>query len=148
MNYCTLEDIRGHVPEARLVEITDDTHPNNTGSVQGCVVEKAIEESSNIIDAYIGKRFKLPLPGIPSVLRSICVDLAIYNLYERVTEMNVSEGMKIRYSNAVAMLKRIADGAMSIGIAPVEDIPEKGFSVASKVDGGPAMFSLSSMKSL
>ena len=148
MNYCTLEDIRGHISEARLVEITDDTHPNASGSVQTTVVDKAINESSDIIDAYIGKRFKLPLPGIPSVLRTICVDLSIYNLYERVTEMNVSEGMKIRYSNAVAMLKRIADGEMSIGIAPVEDIPEKGFSVASKVDGGPAMFSLSSMKSL
>jgi len=146
MNYCTLEDIRGHVPEARLVEITDDTHPNNTGSVQSGIVEKAIEESSNIIDAYIGKRFKLPLPGIPSVLRSICVDLAIYNLYERVTEMNVTEGMKLRYNNAVAMLKRIADGEMSIGIAPVEDMPESGFAVASKVDGGPAMFSLSTMR--
>lgn len=144
MNYCTLEDIRGHVPEARLVEITDDTHPNNTGSVQGGIVEKAIEESSNIIDAYIGKRFKLPLPGIPSVLRSICVDLAIYNLYERVTEMNVTEGMKLRYNNAVAMLKRIADGEMSIGIAPVEDLPESGFAVAS--NGREPMFSMESMR--
>jgi phage gp36-like protein len=97
MNYCTLEDIRGHVPEARLVEITDDTNPNATGTVNVAIVEKAIAESSDIIDAYIGKRFKLPLPGIPSVLRTICVDLSIYNLYERVTELNVSDGMQLRY---------------------------------------------------
>lgn len=146
MNYCTLEDIRGHVPEARLVEITDDTNPNATGTVNVAVVEKAIAESSDIIDAYIGKRFKLPLPGIPSVLRTICVDLSIYNLYERVTELNVSDGMQLRYKNALSLLKGIADGEVSIGIVPEEDIPETSFKVVSKT--GDAQFTMESMRSL
>ena len=146
MNYCTLEDIRGHVPEARLVEITDDMNPNATGTVNVAVVEKAIAESSDIIDAYIGKRFKLPLPGIPSVLRPICVDLSIYNLYERVTELNVSDGMQLRYKNALSLLKGIAEGEVSIGIVPEEDIPETSFKVVSKT--GDAQFTMESMRSL
>lgn len=146
MNYCTLEDIRGHVPEARLVEITDDMNPNATGTVNVAVVEKAIAESSDIIDAYIGKRFKLPLPGIPSVLRTICVDLSIYNLYERVTELNVSDGMQLRYKNALSLLKGIAEGEVSIGIVPEEDIPETSFKVVSKT--GDAQFTMDSMRSL
>lgn len=146
MNYCTLEDIRGHVPEARLVEITDDTNPNATGTVNVAVVEKAIAESSDIIDAYIGKRFKLPLPGIPSVLRTICVDLSIYNLYERVTELNISDGMQLRYKNALSLLKGIAEGEVSIGIVPEEDIPETSFKVVSKT--GDAQFTMDSMRSL
>ena len=146
MNYCTLEDIRGHVPEARLVEITDDMNPNATGTVNVAVVEKAIAESSDIIDAYIGKRFKLPLPGIPSVLRTICVDLSIYNLYERVTELNVSDGMQLRYKNALSLLKGIAEGEGSIGIVPEEDIPETSFKVVSKT--GDAQFTMESMRSL
>lgn len=147
MNYCTLEDIRGHVPEARLVEITDDTHPNATGSVNEVVVDKAIAESSNVIDAYIGKRFKLPLPGIPSVLRTICIDLSIYNLYERVTELNVSDGMQLRYKNAVSLLKDIADGKASIGDVPEEvDISENGFKMSSTTS--QPIFSLDSMRSL
>ncbi len=146
MNYCTLEDIRGHVPEARLVEITDDTNPNATGTVNVAVVEKAIAESSDIIDAYIGKRFKLPLPGVPSVLRTICVDLSIYNLYERVTELNVSDGMQLRYKNALSLLKGIAEGEVSIGIVPEEDIPETSFKVVSKT--GDAQFTMESMRSL
>lgn len=146
MNYCTLEDIRGHVPEARLVEITDDANPNATGTVNVAVVEKAIAESSDIIDAYIGKRFKLPLPGIPSVLRTICVDLSIYNLYERVTELNVSDGMQLRYKNALSLLKGIAEGEVSIGIVPEEDIPETSFKVVSKT--GDAQFTMESMRSL
>lgn len=146
MNYCTLEDIRGHVPEARLVEITDDTNPNATGSVNEAVVDKAIAESSNVIDSYIGKRFKLPLPGIPSVLRTICIDLSIYNLYERVTELNVSDGMQLRYKNAVSLLKDIADGKASIGDVPEEGTVENGFCAVSK--SGDALFTMDSMRSL
>lgn len=146
MNYCTLEDIRGHVPEARLVEITDDTNPNATGAVKTEIVDKAIAESSDIIDAYIGKRFQLPLPGIPSVLRTICIDLSIYNLYERVTELNVSDGMQLRYKHAIALLKGIAEGDVSIGIVPEEAPAEMGFSTKSK--SGDAVFTMDSMRSL
>lgn len=144
MNYCTLEDVKGHVPDARLVEITDDTHPNDSGSIQSAIVDKAIVDSSNLIDAYIGKRFKLPLPSVPSVLNSICVDLTIYNLYERVTEMNVTDGMQLRYKNALSLLKGIADGTISIGIDPEEGVTENGFNVAS--NGGEAMFTMGNMR--
>lgn len=143
MNYCTLEDIRGHVPEARLVEITDDNNPNNTGKVNTAIVDKAIEESSATIDSYIGKRFRLPLPSVPSVLRSICIDLSIYNLYERVTETDVTDGMQLRYKNAIKQLERIAEGLNSIGISE-EPIDDAGFAVSS--NGGPSIFNLGSMR--
>ncbi len=148
MNYCTLDDIRGHVPDARLVEVTDDLTPNADGEIKENIVVKAIEESSTLIDAYIGKRFRLPLPRIPRVLRMICVDLTIYNLYERLTEMSITEGMKLRYNNAIALLKRIADGEVSIGIDEIGPVDEFSFKVSSKLDGGPAIFSLESMRSL
>lgn len=148
MNYCTLEDIRGQVPDSRLVEVTDDLAPNAEGEIKETIVVKAIEESSTLIDAYIGKRFRLPLPSIPRVLRMICVDLTIYNLYERLTEMNVTEGMKLRYDNAIALLKRIAEGVVSIGLDEIGAVDESSFKVSSKLEGGPAIFSLSSMRSL
>ncbi|MBO7412919.1 MAG: DUF1320 domain-containing protein [Fibrobacter sp.] len=146
MNYCTVEDVKGHVPDARLVEVTDDTHPNSSGSIQTAIVEKMIGESSDLIDAYIGRRFRLPLPGIPSVLKSICVDLTIYNLYERVTEMNVPEGMQLRYKNAVSLLKDIAEGKASIGDVPEEGTVENGFCAVSS--SGKALFTMDSMGSL
>lgn len=146
MNYCTLEDIRGHVPDARLVEVTDDLTPNADGEIKQDIVGKAIEESSTLIDAYIGKRYRLPLPGVPSVLRSVCVDLSIYNLYERITEMNISEGMKLRYNNAIALLKRIADGEASIGLEDGNKAEEAGFKVMGT--NAPSMFTLESMSSL
>ena len=144
MNYCTYEDIQGHIPEARLVEVTDDLAPNASGEVKIAIVEKAIKESSTLIDSYVRKRFPRPFQIVPEVLRMVCVDLTIYNLYERVTEMDISEGMKLRYNNAIKMLERIADGEMSIGIAPEEPIAETGFAVAS--NGREPMFSMESMR--
>ena len=135
MNYCTYEDIQGHIPEARLVEVTDDLAPNASGEVKVAIVEKAIKESS-----------PRPFQSVPEVLRMVCVDLSIYNLYERVTELNITDGMKLRYDNAIKLLIRIANGEQDIGVDPDESVTETGFSVASKLDGGPAMFSLSSMR--
>ncbi len=146
MNYCTYEDIQGHIPEARLVEVTDDLAPNASGEVKVAIVEKAIKESSTLIDSYVRKRFPRPFQSVPEVLRMVCVDLSIYNLYERVTELNITDGMKLRYDNAIKLLIRIANGEQDIGVDPDESVTETGFSVASKLDGGPAMFSLSSMR--
>lgn len=146
MNYCTYEDIKGHVPEARLVEVTDDLSPNATGTVNVEIVEKAIKESSTLIDSYVRKRFPRPFQSVPEVLRMVCIDLSIYNLYERVTELNITDGMKLRYDNAIKLLIRIADGEQDIGVDLDEPVVESGFSVASKLNGGPAMFSLESMR--
>lgn len=148
MNYCTLEDVRGHVPESRLVEVTDDLRPAAGGSVIETVVDKAIVESSRLIDTYIGKRFRLPLPAIPQVLNMIAIDLTIYNLYERVTEMNVSEGMTRRYDNAVAILKRIASGEADLGLAASENVEETSFRTVAGDEGVPAIFTMGSMRSL
>lgn len=146
MNYCTYEDIQWHIPEARLVEVTDDLAPNASGEVKVAIVEKAIKESSTLIDSYVRKRFPRPFQSVPEVLRMVCVDLSIYNLYERVTELNITDGMKLRYDNAIKLLIRIANGEQDIGVDSDESVTETGFSVASKLDGGPAMFSLSSMR--
>ena len=54
MNYCTLEDIRGHVPDARLVEVTDDLTPNADGEIKQDIVGKAIEEPMRMIARNAG----------------------------------------------------------------------------------------------
>ena len=65
MNYCTLDDIRGHVPDARLVEVTDDLTPNADGEIKENIVVKAIEEAGMQITV------KAPTPEAPSVGKAI-----------------------------------------------------------------------------
>lgn len=144
--YCTLEDIKGHIPDRRLVELTDDLNPNDEGSIVEAVVAKAIDEAETLVDAYIGKRYALPLPSVPPVLRMVAIDLSIYNLYERLTEMNVTEGMKLRYNNAVKLLTQIASGDLPLGL-PEPEVPAQGFSVAT-LAMGPSLFTMDTMRHL
>jgi phage gp36-like protein len=147
--YCTLEDIKGSVPKERLIEITDDLNPTSTGDVVRWIVDKKIGEASDIINAYIGKRFRLPLPFTPSVIKSICVNITISLLYSRVTAMDIPEGIKLRYDEAVSFLKRIASGDMSLGIDEKEEgaVQESGFGICT-AGGGESIFTMKSMRGL
>ncbi|MFA6688867.1 MAG: DUF1320 domain-containing protein [Sphaerochaetaceae bacterium] len=147
MNYCTLEDIRGHLPDNRLVELTDDTNPNSTGVIGTAVVGKAIEESSTLIDSYIGKRYALPPPMVPSVLRMICIDFSICALYDRRAELIVSEGMEARYKKAMDVLKSIAAGNTVLDI-PLKADESSGSedSFAAVYDAGEPCFTMDNMR--
>ena len=54
MNYCTLEDILGHIPESRLIEVTDDINPSASGEVNATVVDKAIRKPRRLLTSVSG----------------------------------------------------------------------------------------------
>ena len=124
--YCTLDDIRAALPEVRLVELTDDLSPNPSGTVNQGFVDQAIQGAGILIDGYIGARYALPLSVIPPLLTKLAVDLAIYDLYRRRNELSISDGMQITYRNAIGMLKGIADGSVSIGLAEADSGKDAG----------------------
>lgn len=131
--YCTLDDIRATLPEVRLVELTDDLSPNPSGSVNLGIVDQAIQGAGILIDAYIGRRYALPLSVIPPLLGKLAVDLAVYDLYRRRNELSVSDGMQLAYRNAIAMLKGVADGSVSIGLDPADAGKDSGLDAVFEV---------------
>jgi len=118
--YCTLDDIKGLLPEARLIELTDDLSPNPNGTINTAIVDAAIKSATTDIDGYVGHRYALPLKVTPDLLQQIAVDLAIYGLYRRRNELDISDGMQMTYKNAMAKLKGISDGSVSIGLDPAD----------------------------
>lgn len=145
MAYCTLADLRLRLPESRLVELTDDTHPNAEGEVQVAVVDRAIESAGDLIDSYLGQRFSLPLVQVPKIVRQIAEDLAICFLYDRATEMSPPEGMTARRAASEKLLEKIAAGELSLGLPEQTAEP---VSLSAVVASGKALFSLDSMGSL
>jgi len=143
--YCTAEDIAGHVPKARLVELTDDAEPG-TGEINAEIIGKAIAESAATIDALISGRYSLPLVNEPPIIKKICIDLSIYNLFARHADSEEFKGACKRHDNAMKLLQMIADGTITLGIAEAEGKP--GFFAKSCVEGGPAQFTMNSMRSL
>lgn len=108
--YATIDDIRAQVREAELIGLTDQ---EDTGAVVEATVNAAIESAGVEIDGYLGGRYTLPLATVPDIIKKLCVDIAVYNLY--VLGAGPPESRKDRYDNAVKFLTRIAKGEITLG---------------------------------
>ncbi len=79
-------------------------------------VNVALRDATEEINGYIGGRYSLPLPNVPSNLNRIACDIARYRLYfeqptEHVTKL---------YDDAIAFLKRVQDKKADLQIIDQE----------------------------
>jgi len=123
MAYCTLDDIVKLIPEAALIELTDD---EGTGEVSAERVSESIAQADSEIDGYCGTKYSVPFTTAPAVIKKCSVDIAIYNLYSRQME-EIPETRADRYKNAIRFLGLVAKGEISLGLDP---------SPAAKSEGG------------
>lgn len=99
-----------------LIQRTDKFVPY-TGAVVDSVLDRAIADADAEIDGYVGARYALPLPDpVPPVLVPIACDIARYRLFDD----SVTEIVRQRYEDAIARLKDIAAGRLSLGIDPAQ----------------------------
>lgn len=113
MAYATQADILEQLPEADLIGLTDDL---NLGEIDQGVVERAIADAGALIDSYIHGRYPGPLSPVPPVLRRLTVDLATYDLFSRRSIIGCPEIRKDRHKAALALLDRLADGRVTLGV--------------------------------
>lgn len=111
MAYCNLDDIKKMLPEANLVQLTDD---EQSGVINEDRIGEAIEQAEGEIDSYLQGRYAVPISPVPSLINKLAVDIAIYNLYSRIPE-EIPSTRAERYKNAVRILEGIAKGLISIG---------------------------------
>ncbi len=120
--YCTLTDIKAHIPEDNLIQLTDD---ENLGIVNQTRIDEAISYADEMIDGYLRGRYTLPLSPVPGLIKKLSVDISIYYTYQRRLELIMPEAMENRYKNAVKILEQIQAGKISLGTAG-GDSPEPG----------------------
>ena len=104
MAYCTQSDLLTMIPLPELVELTTDS--GETPDTE--VVEEAIRRADAEIDAYLGKRYPLPLSLLPEQVKGLSIDIALYHLYSRRSVAPTVRRQK--YEAAVALLKLLAAG--------------------------------------
>ena len=121
MPYCTETDVKLAIPEADLVQLTDDS---DAGVVDSDVVTRAIADADAEIDSYIGVKHGLPLASTPAIIRRISVDIAIHNLYQR--RQGPPEFRAKKYENAIAILWKIASGDLKIGTSDDKNVAVPG----------------------
>lgn len=106
MGYCTVTELTDNVSERVLIQLTDDSVPPRTVNTARC--EAAIAEASEIIDSRLRSRYTaLPLQApIPAMIRSVCIDIAVYKLYCRRNQGDITT-VRARYKDALEILDKI-----------------------------------------
>ncbi|WP_010117699.1 gp436 family protein [Acinetobacter sp. P8-3-8] len=86
------------------------------GSETVDVVQTALQDATEEINGYIGGRYPLPLPNVPSNLNRIACDIARYRLYFEQPSEHVTK----LYDDAIAFLKRVQDKKADLQIQDAE----------------------------
>ncbi len=142
MAYNTLDDILGEIPGEVLVQLTNDSETNITAAMiqtalSGALVEtsdpdapteeqvaaataaaaaatKCLNRASAMVDGYCSNLYDVPFDTASPFLKSVDLDVAIYNLFSR--RDNVPENRKDRYKNSEKILIKIGAGDIQLGV--------------------------------
>lgn len=125
MAYATLQDMIARYGEEELIARTDRV---GAGAVDRAVAERALDDASVEIDAYLGTRYRLPLPQVPGLVVRLCCAIARYRLWEDLASERVRED----YQDARRVLEGLARGTVTLGMpdAPREHLPTPSLSAA------------------
>ncbi|MCX5828758.1 MAG: DUF1320 domain-containing protein [Deltaproteobacteria bacterium] len=123
MPYSTLTDIKKLLTEGKLIQLTDDENlkpatidPADPGHAPMIGrVDEAIATADAEIDGYCAVKYTVPFTSVVPLVKGLSVEISIYYLYKRRT---VPEKVEKAYDKAVARLKDISRGLLSLGIDP------------------------------
>ncbi len=126
-NYIAKADILKQLPEADLIQLTDD---DDTGSVNDAIVDGAITDSEGEVDGYLASRYSTPVTPVPNIVKAFTVDIAIHRLYGR--RQGATEDIEKRYNNAIRFFKNVSTGVVTLGVdAPVPENSGSGVDIQS-----------------
>ena len=138
MPYCTKSDILKQISEEELADLTAESG----GTPEATMVAEGIAKADAEIDAYCGKRYQVPFNPAPEMVRSLSVDMAIYNLF---TRRNLeSKVRRQKYEDAVKFLDRLSKGTATLG-ATAAPLPEVESAVA-EISSSDRVFSRETLK--
>ena len=114
MAYSAKADIQKVLSDTTLAQLTD--HVNGT-TIDDAKITQAIGDADELIDAYLRGRYTLPFSSMPTVVKQISVDIAIFNLYSKRPEREMPETIRARYRDALRLLSDIQSGKATLADA-------------------------------
>ncbi|MCK7458496.1 gp436 family protein [Idiomarina aminovorans] len=100
-------------------------------------VDSALSDASAEMNTYLGSVYALPLTDPNPYLKTICCDITRFRLWDDA----VSEEVRKRYEDAVAWLKKVVKGDVSLGIDNQEEV----FYATTSSNAGNRTFTRSSL---
>ena len=107
MPYLTQTEYISRYGNAETIRITDETR---SGEVDSAKLATAIADASDIIDAYLGSRYLLPLTSVPTLVKHANAALAREILHtSRPLDTVTAEAERVR-----RQLELIAKGTLTL----------------------------------
>lgn len=129
MPYCTLQDLTDRFGERALVALTD-RGPFAQEQIDIAVVDRAIADTDATIDAYLSKRYALPLAPAQPLVRDIALVIAFWKLHTHAPDPKVEAD----YREALRQLQQLAQGTMLLAAAGVPEAAGTGGTGARLTD--------------
>jgi phage gp36-like protein len=107
MLYCSKQGLIDRFSEDELIQLTDR---HSSGLINDEVLNRAIEDASTEMDAYLS-RFNFTADNLPKSLKPLACDIARYRLYDE----EPTEHITTRYNNAIKFLKSVNKGEITLG---------------------------------
>jgi len=123
--YCTIEDILKELDKLLLIELVNDENKSPDeidleDEESNCVIRinEQIKNASDEIDGYLAGKYPTPLSIVPNLIKLVCKDIAIYNLYKRRHRLDMPESITQIYNYRVKLLDQIQKGNVQLGLSP------------------------------
>lgn len=113
MAYCTEGDISKRLPETILIELTDD---DGVDVVNLDVVDAAIADADEEVDAFLSMHYTLPFDTTPALVKRMSADLAVCNLYARRDHIELPKQWADRCGATRRMLEKMASGKLRLDV--------------------------------
>lgn len=114
--YLSADEYVARFGKEETVRVTDESR---TGNVDAGKLAAALVDATEFAQAYIKRRYTLPLPSVPSILKGIVADLA----RERLHKMRPSQAVKDNADLARSNLRDISAGRMELPVAVGDQDP-------------------------
>jgi len=113
------------------------------GTIDDATVTKALEAATSKINSYLSTRHVLPLPVVPGILKTCCIDIAVYEMSN--TADTLTDTIEKRYKDAITWLKDLSAGRAAL------DLPTPAGKTSARpvvTTGTKKMFSRKNMRDL
>lgn len=116
--YATQAEMINRYGTEELIQATN-LEIENTGAIVLAVLNSALSEANSMIDGYLQVKYSLPLIENPPSIVGVACNLARFILWKNKPSERVLSG----YESAIAFLKDVARGIVSLGMTSTLGAP-------------------------
>jgi phage gp36-like protein len=116
----------------------------STDTLNDTWIDEALATADDEINGYLSRRYVLPLPTVPDMLKREAIVIAFYWLADRDNQATTL--LQERYDRAIAKVKEIAVGKVDLGLPTPDQPPEGAVGKVELVQENERLFTRNSLR--